>query len=320
MNIMFAAVMVAAVLTIGFGLYKLGRKLQEKLNYLTTVSNLVQYSKDIIYYCELKPAIKYRYLSPAINAILSPNIAEESMKNPYTAFERIHPEDLPLLQKKVSGDIDYSKPLILRWRNDKGEYIWFEEYATPIYQHGEVVAVQGIIRNINDKVELQQMLEYKASHDSLTALYNRGYFESKLEQYDQKNDVSAAIFIFDLDELKAVNDRYGHKMGDSLIKEAAKILNGFSGEGLIAARIGGDEFAMLLVNANLEHVKQLMNEIERFIDVLNQNEARPYKINMSKGYAWTKTSLGKMEELYIEADNRMYREKNRKREQSISFR
>src|SRR5574342_1046609 len=112
MNIMLFAAVVAVVLVIGFGSYKLWRKLQEKLNYLTTVSNLVEYSKDILYYCELKPAIKYRYLSPAINAILSPNLAEESMKNPYTAFERIHPEDLPLLQKKASGDIDYAHPLI----------------------------------------------------------------------------------------------------------------------------------------------------------------------------------------------------------------
>lgn len=314
MNIMLSAAVVAAFLIIGFGSYKLGRKLQEKLNYITTVSNLVEYSKDILYYCELKPAIKYRYLSPAINAILSPNLAEESMKNPYTAFERIHPEDLPLLQKKASGDIDYSKPLIQRWRNDEGEYIWFEEFATPIYQHGEVVAVQGIIHNIHDKVELQQMLEYRASHDSLTSLYKRGYFESKMEQYDQINDVSAAIFIFDLDELKAVNDRFGHKVGDNLIKEAAGILNGFSGEDLIAARIGGDEFALLLVNTDPEYVKELMREIEEVIDVLNQNEKRPFKINMSKGYAWTRTSIGKMEELYIEADNRMYREKNRKRE------
>lgn len=320
MNIMLSVVIVTAVFIIGFGSYKLWRKVQEKMNYLTTVSNLVEYSKDIFYYCELKPAIKYRYLSPAINAILSPNIAEESMKNPYTAFDRIHPEDLPLLQKKATGDLDYSKPLIQRWRNDEGEYIWFEEYATPIYQHGEVVAVQGVIRNIHDKVELQQMLEYKASHDSLTALYNRGYFESKLEQYDQINDVSAAIFIFDLDELKAVNDRYGHKLGDRLIKEAAGILNGFSGDDLIAARIGGDEFALLQVNTDPEHVKELMREIESVIDLWNQDEERPFKINMSKGCAWTHTSLGKMEELYIEADNRMYREKNRKREQSTSLR
>ena len=60
-----------------------------------------------------------------------------------------------------------------------------------------------------------------------------------------------------------------------------------------------------------------MGEIERVIDKLNQNEERSFKINISKGYAWTNTSLGKMEELYIEADNRMYREKNRKRKQDV---
>jgi diguanylate cyclase (GGDEF)-like protein len=289
--------------------YQLWQKVQQRMNYLTTISNLVEYSKDIIYYCELKPGFKYRYLSPAINAILSPNIVEESMRNPYTAFERIHPEDLSVLMKKTTGELDYNQPIIQRWKNDAGEYIWFEEHATPIYQRGEIVAIQGIIRNISDKVELQKQLEYKVTHDILTGLYNREYFETMMDRYDQQINVPISVLVFDLDDLKKINDRYGHKVGDYLIKETAAILKSFANDDVIASRIGGDEFAILQVNSAPEQAEALMAAIQREIDHLNKDENRLYKIHLSKGYAFNPSSLGKMEDLFIEADNQMYREK-----------
>jgi diguanylate cyclase (GGDEF)-like protein len=314
MDALFFFIGIVAVLMIWYGVNKLWFKLQGKINDLTTILNLVENSKDIIYYCELKPTIKYRYLSPAIETVLSPNLVKESMENPFTAFDRIHPDDYPLLVKKVTGELDYNKPIIQRWRNDDGNYIWFEEYTTPVYQNGQIVAIQGIIRNITDKIELQQKLEYKASHDTLTDLYNRGHFESKMEQYDRISDVSIAIVIFDLDELKVINDHYGHKMGDNLIKETAGIIKRFSGDDVIAARIGGDEFAVLLVNTDFAQADAFMDNIQNELHQLNEDEERLFRIKISKGCAFSSTSIGKMDELFIEADNRMYREKNKKRE------
>lgn len=292
-----------------YGVYQLWQKIQQRMNYLTTISNLVEYSKDIIYYLELKPVFKYRYLSPSINSILSPNIVEESMRNPYTAFERIHPEDLPILMKKTSGGLDYNQPIIQRWKNDAGEYIWFEEHATPIYQRGEIVAIQGIIRNISDKVKLQKQLEFKVSHDILTSLYNREYFETMMERYDHQVNTPISILVFDLDDLKKINDSYGHKVGDQLIKEAAAILKNFSNDDVIVSRIGGDEFAILMVNSTPEQAEAIMAAIQRQFDHLNGDGNRLYKIHLSKGYAFGHTSIGKMEDLFIEADNQMYREK-----------
>lgn len=292
-----------------YGAYQVWQKVQHRMNYLTTITNLVEYSKDIIYYFELKPGFKYRYLSPSINAVLSQNIVEESMRNPYTAFERIHPEDLPILMKKTSGELDYNQPIIQRWKNDAGEYIWFEEHATPIYQRGEIVAIQGIIRNISDKVELQKQLEYKVTHDILTGLYNREYFETMMNRYDHQINVPISILVFDLDDLKKINDSYGHKVGDHLIKETAAILKSFSNSDVIASRIGGDEFAILQVNSDPAQAESLMAAIERKIDHLNNDDNRVYKIHLSKGYAFDHSSLGKMEDLFIEADNQMYREK-----------
>jgi diguanylate cyclase (GGDEF)-like protein len=289
--------------------YKVWQKIQQRVNYLTTISNLAEYSKDIIYYFELKPVFKYRYLSPSINNILSPNIVEESMRNPYTAFERIHPDDLSTLMKKTSGELDYEKPIVQRWKNDAGEYIWFEEFTTPIYQKGEIVAIQGIIRNISDKIELQKQLEYKVSHDTLTSLYNRGYFESMMNRYDNEINAPISILIFDLDDLKEINDMFGHMVGDLLIKETADLLKSFTNDNVIASRIGGDEFALLLVNSVPRQAETFIAELQREIDLLNSDEKRLFRIYLSKGYAFGRSSLGKMEDLFIEADNHMYRDK-----------
>jgi len=306
MKVLFIILGIAALLFMG---YKAYLNIRQRLNYITTISNLVEYSRDISYYCELKPELKYRYLSPAINCILGPNVVEDSMLNPYTAFERIHPDDLPVLLKKVSGELEYDTPIIQRWKNDAGKYIWFEEYATPIYKNGQIVAIQGIIRNISDKIELQKHLEYKVTHDPLTSLYNREYFETMMDRYDHQINSAISILVFDLDDLKKINDRYGHRVGDLLIKEMADILKSYSDDDVIASRIGGDEFAILLVNSLPTQAETFIAAIQREIDLLNSDEGRLYKVHLSKGYAFDHSSLGKMENLFIEADNQMYREK-----------
>ena len=304
---------ITIVITIGLQLNKFWRRLQRRLDYLKTIEHLVENSKDIIYYCEVKPAMKYRYISPAIKKLLSPTLIEDCIKNPRIAFDIIHPDDYHILVKKEAGELDFSKPIIQRWKNDNGDYICFEEYATPIYKDGEMIALQGIIRNINDKVILQQQLEYRATHDSLTDLHNREYFETQVEIFDKTEDVPVAIIICDVDKLKYVNDTYGHKVGDQLIRETANLLKKFSSDEVVVASIGGDEFAILLVQTNLQQVESILDEIQMKIDVFNNNQRALFEIKLSKGYAFSNTSIGKMEELYVNADNEMYKDKNNKR-------
>jgi diguanylate cyclase (GGDEF)-like protein/PAS domain S-box-containing protein len=276
------------------------------------IYQLVESSKDIIYYCDIEPQLKYRYLSPAIEEILRPNLVKESMKNAYTAFEIIHPDDYKTLENKISGNIDYNKPILQRWRDDKGNYKWFEEYATPIYENGQLVALQGIIRNIDEKILLQKKLEYKIEHDSLTGIYNREFFERQIELYNEKKEESVALILCDLDELKWVNDTLGHKMGDQLIIETAAILNTFSKADVLVTRIGGDEFAILLTKTKLLSVSTLLTNIRN--EVLSYNKkGKKFTIKLSLGYAFEPSSIGKMDDLFIMADRSMYMDKNKKK-------
>ncbi len=292
-------------------------KLQQQMNQLSPMIQVVENSKDILYSIDTMPKLKYRYLSPVIDNILGPNSLKEHLKYPEKVFEIVHPDEYETLLKKLTGNLDYSKPIIQRLKNKNGEYIWFEEYATPVYENGEIVAVLGIHRNINEKVELQKKLEYKVSHDALTNIYNREYFESKFEYFDRECDTPIAILICDLDELKFANDHFGHKMGDTLIKETAKLLNRIPNKNKTVARIGGDEFAIILNDTNLPKIELFMANIQSEIDLYNSSNPS-FQIKISKGYAYSSSSLSKMMKLFIEADNQMYEEKrNKKKEQLL---
>jgi diguanylate cyclase (GGDEF)-like protein/PAS domain S-box-containing protein len=294
----------------------------EKANWAARFENekrifqLVENSKDIVYYYQVKPELQFRYLSPSIKKFLGQGILEEAYENPYSPFERIHPEDYKIFSKKIYGGHDYSQTLIQRWKDDKGNYRWFEEYATPIYEKGELIAVQGIIRNIDEKVKLQQDFEYRITHDALTNIYNREFFEQYMEKYNNHIDTSAAIILCDLDELKYVNDHYGHKKGDFLIKESANLLNRFFTENAIVARIGGDEFAIIIIDTDKAEVEHLCHKLSEKINEYNIN-SKDIKIKMSMGYVFNEHSIGKMENLFAEADKNMYQDKYAKKEQNI---
>ncbi|MYL54074.1 diguanylate cyclase [Pontibacillus yanchengensis] len=272
---------------------------------------LLEHAKDIIYYVEIEPIPRYRYLSPSIDTALGEQVLEETFENPFAIFDRIHPEDYNTLERKINGQIDFNQPIIQRWKHNNGNYIWFEEHATPIYRNEKLVALQGVIRNISDKVELMERLEYQISHDRLTGIYNRDFFENYMKKYDQTDD-SVAMVLCDLDNLKKINDTFGHKQGDELIQNTATLLSSLSQSDITVCRVGGDEFALLLTNTSEAEVKLLVNKL---IDQLKHfNETTKFPIYLSLGYAYRSNSRAEMENMYMEADQWMYEHKNNKEE------
>ncbi|MFC0525488.1 diguanylate cyclase domain-containing protein [Pontibacillus salicampi] len=285
---------------------KIRRKLQEKQDQEDRIFHLIENAKDILYYCKVEPDFSYMYLSPSIDDVLGPDVHQKSMEDPLSILELTHPDDMPIIQQKLRGDLDYSQPILQRWRNEEGEYIWFEEHATPIYEKGSFVAIQGVIRNIHDKVILQHRLEYQITHDSLTGVHNRDYFESQMKQ-SEDSDQSAAIILCDLDNLKYVNDTEGHKKGDQLIQEAASLLHNYAKPHIKVCRIGGDEFALLATNLTENEIEQIVTSIKSAVSTARTG------LEISVGYAYSLSSRNKMDQLYIDADHHMYKDKKKKR-------
>ncbi|WP_181453831.1 GGDEF domain-containing protein [Halanaerobium saccharolyticum] len=158
----------------------------------------------------------------------------------------------------------------------------------------------------------EREIEYLSYHDSLTELYNRRYFENEMQRLDGSRRYPISIIIGDLDNLKTVNDNYGHPLGDDYLKKSAKILKDLlRGEDIIA-RIGGDEFAILLPETGSEGTALICDRIKKEFDRYNSANDFPIPFKISLGCATAKEKNIKLAEVYNQADKSMYKNKGRK--------
>lgn len=266
---------------------------------------LLDYSKDSLYYYQTYPNIKFKYISPSIKTITG--LDEDVFLNDYKeAFKLVHPDDFESVYKKSIGQVDYSKKQLARWMNSNGEYVWTEDWATPVYDKTEkLIGIVGSMRNITDRIKLEEEINYRNNHDTMTGLYNRDYFEELFDKLDRHINCKVGIIVCDINGLKILNDNYGHKTGDLLIKESAKLLNRYSSENITISRIGGDEFSIIMTDVIESDVLILVDNIKNDIAKYNNNR-KEVKINMSIGYSSSQYSLGIMNDLFVTADQNMY--------------
>jgi diguanylate cyclase (GGDEF)-like protein/PAS domain S-box-containing protein len=199
--------------------------------------------------------------------------------------------------------------LNLQHKRKDGSKFYVEANVAKVEFENEKL-IMMIIRDITERKLTQDRLEHLGTHDILTGLYNRNFFEEKMTFIEKNNVIPTGIIICDVDGLKLVNDTMGHKAGDMLLKTAADVLGKcFRGQDIIA-RIGGDEFAIILPNASIEVVEKAVDRIRKMVE--NSKfafEKENIPLSMSIGYAVKNNSFKKIEEVFKEADNNMYREK-----------
>lgn len=150
---------------------------------------------------------------------------------------------------------------------------------------GSVIA----FRDISERKMMEEKLRWQATHDHLTGLYNRRYFESCLEkEMDEvrRSGIMSAVVYLDLDRFKYVNDTAGHEVGDKLLVELSNMLNKCLRRFDVAARIGGDEFAVILKNVDKNTAITISDNIrESLANLRIHHEDKVYQINASLGVA-----------------------------------
>ena len=199
-------------------------------------------------------------------------------------------------------------PQSYEWLGKKksGELFWSEVSLTPSHIGGEG-RVLAVVRDISDRKEIERKLQYLSYHDSLTGLYNRSFFETEFARIDKDRRCPVSVIVADLDGLKLVNDTHGHEAGDELIRSAANILSSvFRSEDLVA-RIGGDEFVVLLRGADEKTTAALQGRIREAEQRLN-GDTGVAQVRLSLGSA-TANSPEEVVSLMSRADKRMYEDK-----------
>ncbi|MFX4262276.1 diguanylate cyclase domain-containing protein [Pelotomaculum propionicicum] len=171
--------------------------------------------------------------------------------------------------------------------------------------------------DITERKNMEEQLRHLSLHDALTGLYNRVYFEEEMRRLESGRYNPVGIVLCDVDGLKLVNDTLGHESGDILLIETANVIKKAMRQGDMVARIGGDEFAILLPNSDVADVESICARIRDSINTFNANSAG-FTLSLSLGYSVADASPNDMGSLFKEADDNMYREKMLHRQSASS--
>jgi diguanylate cyclase (GGDEF)-like protein/PAS domain S-box-containing protein len=213
---------------------------------------------------------------------------------------------------------------------DSGQTVYFEHKATLgtheawLYtclapfrnDRGEVESVFGVSRDITAMVKMREELRALSLVDELTGLHNRRGFLALARQQlkiAERNHERVSILAADLDGLKSINDTFGHSEGDRALVAAARILKGSCRESDVVARMGGDEFAILAVEASSTSADTLAQRILHAVDTYNASSSRPYDLSLSIGVVSDCSAIDcSIEELVAKSDHLMYQDKRTK--------
>lgn len=196
--------------------------------------------------------------------------------------------------------------------NLKGHYLIS---CTPILAcDGSISCFAEVWRDISQLKETEKKLYEAANTDILTGLYNRrGFFalaEHQLHVADREKRNLILIYL-DLNDMKRINDKFGHKEGDRALADTANLLRRSFRESDILGRMGGDEFAVLLTEPSDQDIEQLIcRHIQQNLKGHNEQNSRPYLLSVSVGIArYNPEKPCTLDELLTTADKLMYREK-----------
>lgn len=190
-----------------------------------------------------------------------------------------------------------------------GKKINVSIHAFPISLEEGQIGLYAIYNDITQRKKEEEEIKYLSFHDQMTGLYNRRFFENEMERLDNSRLLPISIIMSDIDGLKKVNDQLGHAKGDEYIKVVAEEIKDAVRKEDILARVGGDEFAILLPKTNAKEVKRIEERIQA--NVNNLNDEYEYSIGISTGYGVKNDTEITLEDVFKKADYLMYKMKNR---------
>ena len=192
--------------------------------------------------------------------------------------------------------------------NDSGKKVYREIAKNPVYSNGKLIGVCGVVSDVTELMSLKKKFESLTFFDTLTGVYNRNYFLKY--DFNKLSSLPCSYIMCDCNDLKGVNDNWGHGAGDQYIKETANIMKNVLPEEGICVRWGGDEFLLIVENCDEEACKKLVEEIEEQQKI--KKKEIPY-MEIAIGYQVRRNLHQEEDEVIQAADQSMYEDKKRKK-------
>jgi diguanylate cyclase (GGDEF)-like protein/PAS domain S-box-containing protein len=208
---------------------------------------LTEQSTDIILIAD--PSGQIKYASPSVHTVLA--LHGDSLIGT-NVIDLVHPDDFAKTVSTETQSVAYNQNPIdeFRLRHADGRWLYFECVVRNLVQHKYIGGIVYNVRDITERKHAQEKLLFSATHDALTGLPNRALFLGRLQSVVDRRKrhphQAAAVLFIDIDDFKVVNDCYGHAIGDLLIKEVSNRLRACMRSDGTIARMGGDEFTVLV--------------------------------------------------------------------------
>ncbi len=178
--------------------------------------------------------------------------------------------------------------------------------GVPMTHQGVMTGGYGVYTDISERKEREAYLAYVSTHDDLTTLYNRTYFERRISELKTTEHLPLGIIMMDVNGLKLINDAFGHRAGDYLLNEIATKVKALCDHSEIIARMGGDEFAVLVTNSTHELLESMVDKIWMCCNQIKVNEVA---ISVSLGHAQLLTLNDSIADVFKTAEDYLNKRK-----------
>ena len=205
-----------------------------------------------------------------------------------------------------NGKLFHQREVVNYSLNGDEMHVHLQFSVLPGHEH-DWSLVQVALTDITARKKAEAYLEYLGKHDVLTKLYNRSFYVDELNRLERKGPFPVTIIMLDLNDLKAVNDQLGHAAGDTLLRRVGEVLSKAVEKPNCVARIGGDEFAVLLPGIDQAGGRAVMEDIEKLVVVNNQFYSAT-TLGIAMGMA-TSVAGERLESVVKRADFEMYQSK-----------